>query len=103
MASYLLSKEAENDLRDIAKYTLDKWGKEQLTRYRQNLKLKFVAIANDNVERRKFSNKLPHVNVTKAGSHFVFYLTPKESVPIIIGVIHEKRDLVKQLTSRLSP
>lgn len=101
MASDILSQGAEEDLRDIAKYTLDNLGKAQLNLYRQVLKKKFEGIAQGNLVSRVFSNNLPQVKFTKAGSHFIFYLTQATSVPIIIGVIHENRDIVKHLTSRL--
>jgi antitoxin HigA-1 len=35
MQPYELSKDAEEDLREVARYTRKKWGKEQLAEYRQ--------------------------------------------------------------------
>ena len=34
MTTYELSKDAEDDLRKVARYTLDTWGREQLAEYR---------------------------------------------------------------------
>lgn len=101
MPSYLLSKDAEQDLRDIARYTLGKWGQKQLSAYRQLLKNKFEAIGNGDVITRQFSENLPDIYIAKAGSHFIFYITPKTSKPVIIAVLHEARDFVNHLTSRL--
>ncbi len=38
MAFYDLTKDAENDLREMARYTLNKWGKKKLDEYRGGLK-----------------------------------------------------------------
>jgi len=43
MTTYELSKDAEDDLREMARYTLDTWGREQLAEYRQGLKEIFNA------------------------------------------------------------
>lgn len=102
MHNYLLSKDAEQDLRDIARYTLDKWGQKQFLTYRQLLKNKFEAIGKGSVITHQFSENLPDIYVTKAGSHFVFYLAPKTSKPVIIAVLHEARDFMRHLTSRLN-
>lgn len=34
--------------------------------------------------------------------HFIFYLAESVEKPVIIGVIHEKRDMVKRLAERLT-
>lgn len=101
MPAYILSKSAEQDLREIARYTLKKWGKTQLNSYRQMLKNSFEAIAAGDVVQRRFSENLPDVHITKAGAHFIFYLTPPNSKPIVIAVLHEARDIVQHLASRL--
>ena len=33
--------------------------------------------------------------------HFVFYILNEQLKPLIIGVIHEQRDIVKHLSERL--
>ncbi len=46
MFLYELTKEAEQDLREIARYTLKHWGKDVLNQYRSGLEATFKAIAN---------------------------------------------------------
>lgn len=102
MKRYALTKDAENDLREVARYTLNKWGKEALQRYRIGLKELFNAIAENQVIKHSFSQQFPQLLVTKYRYHYIFYLTEGFDKPIIIGVIHEKRDIVNQLSERLA-
>ena len=102
MVNYELTKDAERDLQQIARYTLNKWGKAQLQRYRSGLKNTFKLIGENKVIPRLFSRKYPQLQVAKYQYHFIFYLTEQNAKPIIIGVIHEERDVVNQLTDRLS-
>jgi len=101
MLTYELSLEAEKDLEDIARYTLKTWGKTIFEQYRKGLKKTFNAIANRKVVEKSFSKQFPQLLVTKFRYHFIFYILNKQSRPLIIGVIHEQRDIVKRLGERL--
>ena len=87
-ATYEFTKDAEKDLREVAQYTLNKWGKKALAEYRDGLKA-------------TFSKTFPQLLVTKYKYHFIFYITEGMTKPVIIGVIHEKRDIVNRLSERL--
>jgi toxin ParE1/3/4 len=102
MKTYKLSTAAENDLQDIARYTLNTWGKKALERYRNGIKNTFQAIEKNEIPKRVFSRSFPDLLVSKYKYHYIFYLAKNHENPVIIGVIHEKRDLVSQLTVRLS-
>jgi len=101
MQSYKLSVDAEKDLSDVARYTLNKWGKKTFEQYRSGLKATFISIAKDEVVRRSFSKKHPELFVTKYRYHYVFYVRKDAFEPIIVGVIHERRDIVSRLGERL--
>tara|TARA_R110001592_G_scaffold362808_2_gene678329 strand:+ start:586 stop:900 length:315 start_codon:yes stop_codon:yes gene_type:complete len=101
MLSYELTKEAEQDLREIARYTLKNWGKDVFKQYRSGLEATFKAIAKGEAQSHSLSNELPDIVVTKYRYHFVFYLDKNRIKPVIIGVIHEKRDIVSRLAERL--
>ncbi|MGI9287515.1 MAG: type II toxin-antitoxin system RelE/ParE family toxin [Pseudomonadales bacterium] len=102
MTPYQLTKDAENDLREVARYTLNKWGKEMLQEYRSGLKNTFKKIGNNDVRKRQFSKEFPALLVTKYRYHFIFYLSENFEKPTIVGVIHERRDIVNRLAERLS-
>lgn len=101
MQPYKLSKDAEKGLVDVARYTLNKWGKKTFEQYRGGLKSTFVAIAKNEVVKRSFSKKFPELFVTKYKYHYIFYIFENSDMPIVIGVIHEKRDIVSRLSERL--
>lgn len=101
MVSYVLSKEAEKDLREIAQYTLKKWGALAFQKYKVGLSNKFNDIGNNLVVERRFSKTFPQLRVTKYRFHYIFYLTEALDKPIIIGVIHEQRHIVNRLKNRL--
>ena len=97
--SYILTPQAENDLEDIARHTLSNWGTDQFYRYRDSLKHTFENIGNGAVVGREFSSKYSGLKVTRCQQHYVFYLD--EGTPTIIGIIHERMDVVSRLTERL--
>lgn len=95
----MISKDARDDLKEIAEYTLRHWGRGIFNEYRSGLKEKFDAIANDEVIKKTFSRRMADFFVTKYRYHFIFYIY-KTKTPIIIAVIHEQRDIVRHLTHR---
>lgn len=101
-ATYEISPDAQRDLREVARYTGNKWGRKALDKYRNGLHSTFNAIGDGSVFKRTFTQKFPHLLVTKYRYHFVFYIREGVERPVIIGVIHERRDIVNRLTERLS-
>ncbi len=99
MTSYRLTKDAENDLRSIARYTLDNHGSKQLQLYRSKLEAKFLEIAEGTVIAKSFSLNIPEVLVTRCEHHFVFFLSGNPA--IIIAILHEKMDMISRLGKRL--
>lgn len=102
MLHYKLTEDAEQDLREVARYTLDAWGRKSLEEYRDGLKKVFVDISENKVMKRRFSQKFPEVFVTKYKYHYIFYVVQPSQEPVILGVIHERRDIVNRLHERLT-
>lgn len=105
MSKYKLTEEAKTDLKEIAEYTLKKWGIKIFEAYRTGLKSSFESLANNDVLAKPFSKTLPNVMVTKYRYHFIFYIhkqdMPNQAMPVIIAVIHEQRDIIKHLIHRI--
>jgi toxin ParE1/3/4 len=57
--NFELTKDAEKDLREVARYTLNKWGREMLQEYRAGLKKLFEEIGKSNITKRQFSDNFP--------------------------------------------
>ncbi len=102
MKRYELTLDAEQDLREVARYTLNKWGKDKFHIYRKGLKETFERIGKHEIKRRAFSGKYPGLCVAKYQQHYIFYLIETAGEPLIIGVIHHRRDIVSRLAERLS-
>ncbi len=100
--AYRLSEAANKDLKEVTRYTLNSWGKDALKEYVGGLKKTFAAIGEGAVHGRSFSKRFPGLLVTKYRYHYVFYFTEGLEEPGIIGVIHERRDIVSRLRERLS-
>ena len=62
MLHYELSIDAEKDLQDIARYTLNTWGKTIFEQYRNGLKKTFNAIGNREVLEKGFSRLKNKIN-----------------------------------------
>lgn len=77
MRPYLLTQSAENDLKDIARYTLKQWGKKQSLRYANLLETRFQEIANRTSISGSFSSLYPQIRVTHCEHHFIFYIYPE--------------------------
>ncbi|MGE0824398.1 MAG: type II toxin-antitoxin system RelE/ParE family toxin [Candidatus Binatia bacterium] len=77
MLPYTLTRTAEADLREIARYTLRQWGAQQQRRYASQLEVCFRGIADRAVVSRTFSKRFPQGRVTRCERHYVFFVVPK--------------------------
>jgi plasmid stabilization system protein ParE len=101
MQAYVLTRLAANDLKDIARYTLNQWGKKQSLRYANLLENRFQEIAGRTAMSRSFSNLYPQIRVTHCEHHYIFYAHNEGERPCILAVLHERMDLVSRLQDRL--
>ena len=78
MSGYKLTTHAEQDLRDIARYTINKWGMAQAKRYETILSERFQEIAQGVVTPRTFLKRKPDLLFTHCEHHYIFYLQSKK-------------------------
>jgi plasmid stabilization system protein ParE len=102
MQPYDLTRAAEADLREIARYTLRQWGARQQRRYAGLLAACFQGIAHNTVTSRTFSARYPQVRFTRCERHYVFYFLPEGQKPRILAVLHERMDFLARLADRLA-
>lgn len=98
---YELTKDAEKDLREVARYTLDRWGSGQFKAYRTGLEKAFSDLAANPSSGHLLSDSFPCVRVKRYQYHYIFYLFKADRKVVIIGVIHERRDFVGRLSDRI--
>ncbi|MCY3769981.1 MAG: type II toxin-antitoxin system RelE/ParE family toxin [Gammaproteobacteria bacterium] len=102
MPSYKLSHDARQDIQQVTRYTQKIWGAKAAHKYTDGLKDIFEAIGKGAVKKRAFSRTFPELLVTKHRYHYIFYYVKDLKRPGIVGVIHERRDIVSRLSDRLS-
>jgi toxin ParE1/3/4 len=102
MLPYDLTRSAENDLEEIARYTIERWGSKKAKQYAAAFDACFIKLAEGDVVARVFSETLPHVHVTRCGQHYVFFLRTAQRRPCIIAVLHERMEILECLKDRLS-
>ncbi len=102
MSGYELTTLAEEDMKDIARYTIDTWGIEQAKRYETLLPKRFQEIGKDIITPRIFLKSRPDLLFTHCEHHYIFYWQPNDKTkPIILAVLHERMDLMQRLKARL--
>ena len=101
MLLYELTDSAQEDLKDIARYTLTEWGEKQSLHYAALLEKRFCEIAARTAYSRPFSNRFPQVLVSRCEHHYIFYIHPERTPPRIIAILHERMSMLKRLKKRL--
>jgi len=101
MPDYVLAHGAEDDLEQIADYTLTRWGVDQARRYGATLTRHFDALAAKDVQTKSVFDHWPELQVSRCQHHHIFSLR-RASAPIaILAVFHENMDLPARLRERL--
>lgn len=98
---YDITPSAREDLRDIARYTIESWGQNQADIYAVKMSKCFIAIADSELVARKFSTNLSHVEFVRCEYHYVFFIRKIGHKPKIIAVLHERMDMLARLKSRM--
>ncbi len=101
MPSYHLTAQAEEDLKGIARYTLEQWGRKQSIHYASLLGDHFRSIASENILSHTFSVNFPQIKVSHCEHHYIFHIHPDKKQPVIIAVLHERMDMLARLKNRL--
>lgn len=103
MSGYVLTDEAESDLRDIIRYTRKEWGTAQVRRYIGELEQGIASLAAGRGAFRDMSALFPALRMARCEHHYVFCL-PRENAPaLIVAILHERMDLMARLADRLRP
>lgn len=98
---YVLSRGAAADLRDIARYTLVKWGARQCQAYIAALEDKATSLALGQGVFKDMGEVLPGLRVAACGKHFIFCMPQSNGPAIILAILHERRDMIARLKARL--
>lgn len=102
MTTYILTAEAEADLRDIIRYTRKQWDTAQVRRYIARLEHDIVSLAAGRGTFRDMSELFSELRMAHCEHHYVFCL-PRGSAPaLVVAIFHERMDLMTRLAERIS-
>jgi len=101
VTSYVLTENADADVRGILQYTRKEWGAAQARNYHAKLKQGMARLATSQGPFKDMSALYPALRMAKCEHHYVFCL-PRESAPaLIVAIFHERMDLMTRLADRL--
>lgn len=97
--SFRLSAKAKSDLENIARFTLNSWGREQRNFYLKQLDEAFHALADSPTLGMPCDYIKPGYRKFPQGSHVVYYRSGSETDIEIIRVLHKNMDLELNLNA----
>jgi len=101
VTSYVLSNDADADVRGILRYTHKEWGTAQARNYHAKLKEGMARLAAGKAPFKDLSAIYPALRMAHCEHHYVFCL-PRENAPaLIVAIFHERMDLMARLADRL--
>ncbi len=101
MTAYVLTAEAESDLRSVIRYTRAQWGASQVHRYISALERGITNLAEGKSPFKDMSALYPALRMARCEHHYVFCLPREDAPALIVAIFHERMDLMKRLAGRL--
>ncbi len=102
MTAYVLTTDAEADLRGIIRYTRKEWGAAQVRRYIAKLEQGIAALADGHSPFKDMSEIYPALRMARCEHHYVFCLPREDAAALIVAILHERMDLLTRLSARLN-
>lgn len=97
MTGFELTNKAKSDLKDIAIYTQNTWGKRQRNIYLTLLDKAFCILAANHQQGCDCSEIRNGYRKHKVGKHIVFYREINMSLIEIVRILHERMDIETHL------
>lgn len=102
MTAYILTAEAESDLRSVIRYTRAQWGAAQVRRYVSGLERGIANLAEGKGPFKDMSALYPALRMARCQHHYVFCLPREDAPALIVAILHERMELMKRLVDRLN-
>lgn len=97
MRKYRVTPAARDDLINIGRYTLIKWGKVQRNLYLKKLEARFEWLASNSLSGKHRTDIKEGFYSFPQGEHLVFYIIQPEGIAII-GIPHKEMDILSYFT-----
>lgn len=98
MPSFTLTNMAKADLKEIARFTQNRWGREQRNLYLQMLDISFQQLAANPLKGKDCSDIRIGYRKLNAGSHVIFYRQTLVDTIEIVRVLHGHMDIETRLS-----
>lgn len=92
MSSFALTNQAKQDLKNIARYTQEHWGREQRNHYLKTFDETFGLLASKPLLGRDCSHLGQSYQKFPVGSHIIFYKQSSSSLILIVRILHKRMD-----------
>jgi plasmid stabilization system protein ParE len=102
LTAYILTAEAEADLRGIIRYTRKQWGAAQVRRYIGKLEQGIANLAAGQDPFKDMSELFPALRMARCEHHYVFCLPRQDAPALVVAIFHERMDLMTRLADRLN-
>lgn len=100
--NYVLTEDAETDLRGIVRYTRKEWGAVQVRTYIAKLKAGIASVAAGQGVFKELDALYPALRMAHCEHHYVFCLSRENAPALIVAIFHERMDLMVRLAERLN-
>lgn len=97
---YWLTRSAENDLADIAKYTLETWGEKQLEIYRHRFEKRLDFLIEFPELGRNHPMLRSDFRYMVEGKHYIFYRRVDADIEVL-RFLHCRSDIISKLSAYL--
>jgi len=97
---YWLTRSAENDLADIAKYTIETWGEKQLEIYRHRLEKRLALLVEFSELGRNHPMLRSDFRYVVEGKHYIFYRRVNTDIEVL-RFLHCRSDIISKLSAYL--
>ena len=93
MIPHLLRPKAQDDLKNIADFSLEKWGKDQEESYLRMLQSSFQSISENPHLGRSVDDVIPGLRRFLAGRHIILYFIAKDHIDVV-RILHHSMDIL---------
>lgn len=99
---YVLTRGAANDLRNIARYTVETWGAQQCRVYIEQIEEAASEVAQGRGVFKDMSELQPGLRLRVVGRHYIFCQPQTNGPALILAVLHERMNIIARLKDRLA-
>jgi plasmid stabilization system protein ParE len=97
----MLTEAADADIREIARYTHQKWGEAQARMYLDTLERCTERLVAGDAPFKDLSSLIPSLRMSRCEHHYIVCLPRDDGPALIVALVHERMDLVSRLRGRL--